>query len=466
MKYKSWKILTIVLLLPCCLAIAAYIGIGFYYRDTYTFGTYINGVYATGQTTGKIDSVLKEPLEEYVLEITDLEGNIEEIRGGEVDMSFHYEEGLQEIIENQKTFLWGYSFWHPSVYEITGRIQFDHDKAADAVKNLNVYKKAFNDKNPQVKIMKGKDGYTLRDDTKDAIDTEKLVRLVLASMEEGETELNLAQTDCLKEYKKSSQMEETLRLFQKIDKMQSTHMKYVMNGRELTLQKKEIADFIATDEKGEFLLDSLGDLTVREERVEAFVTRLSDTFDTLGKEVEWKKAGGGSVLVDNATFGCAVDKEAEIQQITTSVLYGIDQEREPFLLPSEADIGTGEIGNTYIEVDMSEQMLYYYTDGVLYLKTDVVTGATNRGRGTPEKVCYVYGKQRNRTLRGADYAAFVNYWMPVYGNIGIHDAKWRKEFGGDIYKNGGSHGCINLPKEAAEKIYDKVEVGTPVVMYY
>ena len=56
--------------------------------------------------------------------------------------------------------------------------------------------------------------------------------------------------------------------------------------------------------------------------------------------------------------------------------------------------------------------------------------------------------------------------MPVYGNIGIHDAKWRKEFGGDIYKNGGSHGCINLPKEAAEKIYDKVEVGTPVVMYY
>ena len=69
-------------------------------------------------------------------------------------------------------------------------------------------------------------------------------------------------------------------------------------------------------------------------------------------------------------------------------------------------------------------------------------------------------------MRGDNYAAFVNYWMPVNGGIGIHDATWRKKFGGEIYKTDGSHGCINVPKDKMIEIYDLVDVGTPVVMFY
>ena len=55
--------------------------------------------------------------------------------------------------------------------------------------------------------------------------------------------------------------------------------------------------------------------------------------------------------------------------------------------------------------------------------------------------------------------------MPFNGNIGLHDAYWRYGvFGGNIYMIDGSHGCVNLPKEAAHKIYDNVESGTPVLV--
>ena len=73
---------------------------------------------------------------------------------------------------------------------------------------------------------------------------------------------------------------------------------------------------------------------------------------------------------------------------------------------------------------------------------------------------------KNRVLRGPNYASFVNFWVPVRGSIGIHDAPWRSEYGGEIYKTNGSHGCINTPYEEMEKIYDHVEIGTPVVMFY
>ena len=60
----------------------------------------------------------------------------------------------------------------------------------------------------------------------------------------------------------------------------------------------------------------------------------------------------------------------------------------------------------------------------------------------------------------------MKYWMPVKGGIGLHDASWRKEFGGEIYKTNGSHGCINIPRDVMKEIYENFEVGTPVIMFY
>lgn len=56
--------------------------------------------------------------------------------------------------------------------------------------------------------------------------------------------------------------------------------------------------------------------------------------------------------------------------------------------------------------------------------------------------------------------------MPFNGGIGLHDATWRNSFGGSIYKNNGSHGCINLPYNVASKIYNSIKVGDPIVCYF
>ena len=65
-----------------------------------------------------------------------------------------------------------------------------------------------------------------------------------------------------------------------------------------------------------------------------------------------------------------------------------------------------------------------------------------------------------------EYETQVTYWMPFNGGIGMHDAYWRSSFGGRIYKTNGSHGCINTPKDKMEELFDCVQIGTPVVMFY
>jgi len=68
-------------------------------------------------------------------------------------------------------------------------------------------------------------------------------------------------------------------------------------------------------------------------------------------------------------------------------------------------------------------------------------------------------------LNGEDYSTPVDYWMPFAGNVGMHDATWRGSFGGDIYLNNGSHGCVNLPWSSAKTIYENVDAGFPVLVY-
>ena len=57
--------------------------------------------------------------------------------------------------------------------------------------------------------------------------------------------------------------------------------------------------------------------------------------------------------------------------------------------------------------------------------------------------------------------------MPYFGGYGLHDSTWREadEYGGDVYLRSGSHGCINMPLELAQKVDSTVHVGTKVILY-
>lgn len=124
-----------------------------------------------------------------------------------------------------------------------------------------------------------------------------------------------------------------------------------------------------------------------------------------------------------------------------------------------------DVGNTYIEVNIAQQHMWYYINGELYVSTDVVTGNYNTA-DTPKGYWEVNDKVSPCTLIGADYVSYVDYWIAFIGSgYGIHDASWRSTFGGQIYKGNGSHGCINTPYANVKKIYGKVTIGTPVIVY-
>jgi len=124
----------------------------------------------------------------------------------------------------------------------------------------------------------------------------------------------------------------------------------------------------------------------------------------------------------------------------------------------------------FIEVDISEQNIKYHLDNNILLDSDIVTGRENIW-DTRIGMFSIYSRETSRYLTGRDsegnitYQSYVDYWMPFDGGIGLHDASWRDEFGGEIYKTSGSHGCVNLPFDIAKQIYENSEIGTKVLVH-
>lgn len=114
------------------------------------------------------------------------------------------------------------------------------------------------------------------------------------------------------------------------------------------------------------------------------------------------------------------------------------------LLPEGTQIPIPKESDTYqsILVDLSEQRLYAFEEGILVSVSSVTTGKS--GFPTARGDFQVIKKQNHRRLVSPFkdstqyYNLHVDYWIQFYKGFGIHDACnskscWRTEFGGADY---------------------------------
>ena len=130
------------------------------------------------------------------------------------------------------------------------------------------------------------------------------------------------------------------------------------------------------------------------------------------------------------------------------------------------------MGNTYIDVDITNQTVNYFRNGELKFTSKCVTGCRNTGTTTDIGAYYILNKITDVVLKGdnadgSKYETPVKYWLGVtWTGEGFHDADWRDKFGGSIWINNGSHGCINMPPKKMPEFYNMIEVGIPVINHY
>jgi len=125
-------------------------------------------------------------------------------------------------------------------------------------------------------------------------------------------------------------------------------------------------------------------------------------------------------------------------------------------IPDEITVGN----DFWIEIDLTNQILYAYRDNQLINGFKVSTGTSSYK--TVTGTFKIFTKYPAITMTGPGYdLEGVPFSMFFYKGYAIHGTYWHNNFGTPM-----SHGCVNMNTENAAWIYDNAPVGTYIMVHY
>ncbi len=445
---------------------AAYLGVSAFFNSHFYYNTNINGTDFSLKTVSQVQDYMEGEVAGYSLTLDEQGGKKETIQGTDISLKYVRDDSVDKLLEQQNPFLWVTAFWDkPEIVAAVG-VEFDTEKLNGKLGELTCMKPE-----EQVPSVSAKPEFTgtqfeiKAEEIGSQIDNEKFKAAVSEAISEFLPELNLKEAGC---YIPPQYTSESPEVAQARDAMNS----YL--GANITLDFTPYTEVVDASVISQWIsVDENMQVTFNQDAVRSYIAGLAEQYDTYGKPRTFVTGFGNTVQVEGGSYGWQIDQEAEYNALTANIQNGETVTREPNYARRGATHEGNDFGNTYAEVDLTNQHMFYFKDGQCIMQSDIVTGNPNKGHATPQGVYMLAYKATNQVLRGKkmpdgsyEYESPVSYWMPFNGGIGFHDATWQSAFGGDRYYAYGSHGCVNMPVSAAAELFGYIEAGIPVVCHY
>ena len=438
----------LIIILSFIAVIFTFLGIAFFvldnnYKTKFLPETKINNIDVSNLTADEVDDIINNQyVNTYSLIVKNRTKNFE-IYGTDISLKSNYKS--DELLKKQTLF----DAFKDKNYTIKNNISINNDELIDLL-NKKLFQNSAEPKNAE--IHKTENGFEITpEDNGTTLDKETVTEKIKQAILNGEKEIDLEN-----DYKNAEITKENEELNSRVNKLNNIAKKKIF----LRVYNGDV-DEIGFNIFGQFIDENLN---VDKEKIEKYVEELKNKYDTANKKRVFTTVSGSNLEL-SGPYGYTINKNKEIEELTKNVLDENNIERELIYSKKGKFDGT-EFGNKYVEVDLGNQIVYLVENGEVTYQSKCVSGNLRKGRRTPEGIYSITYKQKNAVLKGQDYASPVKFWMPFNKGIGLHDANWRNKFGGVIYKNNGSHGCINLPVDSAKVFFDNVETGTPVICYY
>lgn len=447
-----------------------YVAISVYFMSHFFVNTKINGKNFSGKTASDVEKYLQTNIKDYKLTILENEGRQDVISGSEIGLEYRAGTEAEKLLKDQNGFAWPKAFFTENSRKVSVNVSYNEESLNQRISQLSCLQ---TEQTPAENAKPEFDGnqYVIKPEVYgNAVDKERLTEQVKVHITEFQPQLDMVETKC---YAKPKYVEDSKGVQEACDAMNkyvNASITYPMN-EPVVVDKALISQWLQVDGEMKVSLNT--------EAMKQWFTAFGDKYDTQGTTRTFTTPAGKSATVTGGTYGWSIDEDTELVNLQNSILNGEVVTREPaYYAGGTAAAHSGQDwGNTYAEVDMSAQHMWYVQNGQVVLETDVVTGEPIPSRITPEGVYSLMWKQRDATLVGdikpetgkPEYETDVAYWMQVTSSgVGFHDAIWQTAFGGTLYQipGTGSHGCINMPLDQAGALFNMIEPGTPVIFHW
>ena len=445
-----------------------------YYTNHLFAGSKINGMDCANMTEKKADAALKKQVESYEIELDFRNNESRTISGSDIGYQYIGSGDVKDVMKKQNPLLWVSGLFSKKNYNVEIDANFDKTALKAQLDGLDCLQEANMEAPADAQIAFVDNQFVIQDETQGTtIDEGTLLTALEEAVCTSQTKLSVEKTGA---YAKPSVTKDDETLIHQKDIWNScatATITYTFGDEQEVLDGMQIKDWLSYDEEGNYVENKEAVMA----HIKEYVLDLATRRNTMGRDrTITSTMTGEPVTVSGGSYGFRIDQSEEAEQIYENIVNHDVVTREPAYASRAAIYSmTGDdIGNTYVEVDLGNQHLWYYKEGTLIMDTDFVSGTyTVSDRRTPSGTYYLMYKQKDQVLRGTrradgtyEYESPVKYWMPFNGGIGFHDARWRYSFGGSIFMYSGSHGCVNLPSSMASELYENIEAGCPILCFY
>lgn len=454
------KKLIIAIAVIAVVLLAAYFIIAIYFKSHVFPNTYIQNVSISWKSEDDIEKKINSMLDDYTLTLITREDETEIINCADVGLKYITDGYGNELISAQHVLTWPAHLFKKTVYTSEFDIEYDEKLFDDVINGLKCVQNmdVVQPEDAYIADYVSGEGYKIVPEVLgNVIDKDALKKTISDALTNMDKEVNLDEKKCYIEPEIYSTDESITEKAAYLNKFTDTRIVYTFGEDEVVVDGDVVHEWMNVSKKGK--------VTIDETKVRAFVDSLGSKYDTIFRSRKFVTTSGKEITLSEGDYGWWMNRGAETEELIKLIKKGKQENRKPVYFQEAEQYGANDYGNTYVEINLTAQHLYVYKDGSKVLESDFVSGKNTPDRRTPSGVYGITYKERDATLVGEDYETPVSYWMPFNKNVGLHDAIWRNKFGSNFYKAGGSHGCINLPFYVAEKIYNIVEKGTPVICY-
>ena len=456
-------------------AIGIYAYAADYFSKHFYQGSRINGMDSSYKTVPEVKHDIDKEIKKYTLTLRTMEGEDEVITALDIELTYIDDNKVDTLLMEQRPLLWFLSFGRDKAVDMTANTTYDKDTIDRILESLACFDEEKVTAPQDAYLQENEDGFEIIPEIEgNKLSFEKVKELVIEAIESGKMEISLVDEKCYLKPKVYRDNEELNNKYNSLSKLSATSIGYDFGAqRTETIAWPIIKTWIAKDENDDYIKDENGHYALNAELVRSCITGFANKYNTYAKERDFKTSTGETVSLWRANYGWELNREQMNTELFEAIIANkVGANEVAWSRTALAHYNT-DIGGTYVEISITKQRMWCYQDGKLMVDTPVVTGNIEKKWDTPKgSIWPIFRKASPYVLKGEiqedgepEYEEPVTYWMPFNGGVGIHDLASRTAFGGDIYLTNGSHGCVNTPFNAAKKIYEIVEVGTPVVVY-
>lgn len=458
-----WKIFRVILIA----VISGYVLGVLCFWGRFQFHTYVNGVSVAGRSPG--DVTLDRMMETKYTQLCLLrkDGTKELVPFGRMGVYRESDNAFANVQLN--AWKWPLSLVNSVNYDLTNTLFYNREKLARAVDNMYcISSDAIVD--PSDAYVTKEDGRFIVVEEKDGtrLDTDRVFQVICEHLDSGNLVIDLEAENCYKVPEVTSTDSVLLSTVYDGNALLKTQIDIILDGK--------VHEVLPFDVLNNAIYQDGSDFRIRSEVIQAFVASLAEKYNTVGKVRKFDTSTGAILTLTPQVNDTFLGYELNQAELTNQILDAVAAGNNASILAPWFSKGKqlgnkrSDIGNTYVELSIEKQHMWFYENGQLKVSTDVTTGTDTDERRTPTGLFYVMNLYRDYTMYYSDGSSPCDYFIKVTSDgVGIHDASWRSEYGGDIWKTNGSHGCINTPYDKVVPIFEAIssmdDQHIPVIIY-